>query len=298
MLKGKAGPMTSQYHLNTVTTFLRRLVFAQKVVSRISLSHQSGRTSSSVCEWEAYEEEPVWTILKNGGVPFEEFATAILDTASTDADAMVGIQNYSLSAYDENARQLGRIPLRFEGGIEGDGSPGAGASFNGSEPPTLAGVVGQLMRHNEAQMRIILQQANAISSQGAKALELLQSQSMSDVENKIQMLTAVQEMLDMKSSREREDKALAASEERKDLVLNKVIGMLPAVAARLTKGVIPVDRKDQPLHQMLQKLLGTFTPEQFEKMQTVLTHDQMLAFGELALSLQSENAEEEKKAAT
>ncbi len=274
--------MTSQYHQNTVAQFLRRLVFAQKTVARITLSHQTGRTSQNVREWDSFNEAEIWAVLKNGGLPFDEFVTEILDIASQDSDSMMGVQSYSLSAVSEEGRQLGRIALRFEGGGE---DMGTNASYTGSEPPTLAGVVSQLMRHNEAQMRIIMQQSKTITDQGEKAMQLLQQQSISDIESKVELFTTMQAMLDTKSQRELDEKALAASEERKDLVLNKVIGMLPAVAARLTKGAIPVAKEDQPIHQLLQKLLSTFTAEQLEKMQTVLSPEQTMAFAELAMMM-------------
>src|SRR5258708_14953478 len=83
---------------------------------------------------------------------FGELVRRIDEAIDTDAEGLGGLQRYLLVAVAED-RIVARLPLRCSSLVGGD--TGDGESIE-SEPPTSRGQVAQLMRHNEALMRMFV----------------------------------------------------------------------------------------------------------------------------------------------
>jgi len=150
------GPKTPSGHLEVDTNFARwaRSQLSTKDISRISLRLQDSNAQGTIVEtWERAQ-------LKIGP---EEIITAIYTAAEMDARQFSGMQTYFVFFYVEDGKEgsVFRSSFRIQGGQAKSEDL---MSMEGSEAPTGKGLVSQLMRHNEATMRVALMGAQAAQS--------------------------------------------------------------------------------------------------------------------------------------
>ena len=149
--------------------------------------------------------------------------------AATDADGLGGAQRYVLVAM-RGGEALGRLPFRMAGG-----SVDAGEAFD-SEPATATGLVSQLMRHNEANSRIVSLSMGQVVANLMRHNERLQALVDDAEQRRLQVAELTEELLSKQHERALELKEAEASAALKQEGLGKLFALLPVVAQNLGAG--------------------------------------------------------------
>ncbi len=149
-----------------------------------------------------------------------------------------------------------------------------------TEPATLLGINSMLMRHTDAATKIALGHTSHIIEQ-YKVLLQQRDQRIAALETAMREASAMREslvMLDHERAlalhRSRED------EKRSDFMRDKLDMLIPVLAGKMlgttSMGVPPI-----VTDAMLKKLLGSLTPEQMQKLTSILSYEQQAVVGDL-----------------
>jgi hypothetical protein len=163
-----------------------------------------------------------------------ELARRLEYQASTDADGLGGAQRYVLVAM-RGGEALGRLPFRMAGG-----PVDAGEAFD-SEPATATGLVAQLMRHNEANSRIVSLSMGQVVANLMRHNERLQALVDDAEQRRLQVAELTEQLLSRQHERALELKEAEASAALKQEGLGKLFALLPVVAQHLGAGRPIVD---------------------------------------------------------
>jgi hypothetical protein len=154
-----------------------------------------------------------------------ELAGRLGDLITTDADGLGGIQRYVLVAL-RGTEVLGRLPIRTTGG-----SDDASGDPIDSEPATARGLVAQLMRHNEANSRIVSLSMGQIVATLLRQNERLRLVAEEAEDKRYAVANLTEQLLSQQHERDLEAKLV---EERGELLrhgLTQFRAVLPFVAA-------------------------------------------------------------------
>jgi hypothetical protein len=154
-----------------------------------------------------------------------EVAGRLADLIATDAEGLGGMQRYLLVAL-RGGEVLGRLPLRAAGGADE-----GGADPIDSEPATARGLVAQLMRHNEANSRIVSLSMGQIVATLLRQNERLRLVAEEAEDKRYAVANLTEQLLSQQHERDLEAKLV---EERGELLrhgLTQLRGVVPFVAA-------------------------------------------------------------------
>lgn len=158
------------------------------------------------------------------GAALVPVADRIREMIETDAEGLGGLQRYVLLGM-HGSDVVGRLPLRVAGAAE----ESEGDAFD-SEPATARGLVSQLMRHNEANSRIVsMSMAQLVSTMGRQMdrMRILAEEA----EDKRHNLTELaEELFSGKHVRDLETRAL---ELRAETIQKGLATLFPLVAELL-----------------------------------------------------------------
>jgi hypothetical protein len=156
-----------------------------------------------------------------------ELAGRLGDLINTDAEGLGGIQRYVLIAM-QGGEVVGRLPLRATGAMdETQGDP------IDSEPATARGLVAQLMRHNEANSRIVSLSMGQIVSTLLRQNERLRMVAEEAEDKRYAVAGLTEQLLSAQHERDLEAKVI---EERGELIrhgLTQLKAVVPYLAASL-----------------------------------------------------------------
>ena len=156
-----------------------------------------------------------------------ELAGRLGDLINTDAEGLGGIQRYVLIAM-QGGEVVGRLPLRATGAMdETHGDP------IDSEPATARGLVAQLMRHNEANSRIVSLSMGQIVSTLLRQNERLRMVAEEAEDKRYAVAGLTEQLLSAQHERDLEAKVV---EERGELIrhgLTQLKAVVPYLAASL-----------------------------------------------------------------
>ncbi len=149
-----------------------------------------------------------------------------------------------------------------------------------TEPPTVSGINAMLMRHAEGATKIALGHTSHIIEQ-YKVLLQQRDRRITELETSLREASAMRESLVMLEH----ERALALhrakdDEKRSDFMRDKLDLLIPVVAGKmLGAGGSPVP----PIvnDEMLRQLLGSLSPDQLTKLQSILGPDQQAVVGDL-----------------
>jgi hypothetical protein len=201
----------------------------------------------------------------------------------SDAESVGGVQRYLLLAYREGSKApRDRLPLRLDGGADGDPSA--------SEPASLRGALSQQMRHNEAILRMVGSMfgstLDAMSKQNRAIAEALEKSN----EERVEMWGVLRQMSTHDRDKATSDHELALQSKREDVLVDSVKLIMPALIGKLA-----------PSHELkettLTRLVESLTDEQRAAVFGVLTPDQQIALGAL-LDDSIQKQQKSEKAAT
>jgi hypothetical protein len=211
-----------------------------------------------------------------------ELVKRIGDAADTDADGLGGVQRYIVVAIVDD-HQVGRLPMRCAQGVDGAIEPIE------SEPATSKGLLGQLMRHNEAQTRLFTVSMGQIFGTMQRTISRLEDRAEIGEERRLEAVQITEKLLSEEQTRDLEAQKAAFNQELKYEAFQKFMGVLPQILGFL-------GGKDGPSHflGLLQRLLGSLKPEQFDGLARLFSPDQM----ELVNQLMTMSPPEQTSAAT
>jgi hypothetical protein len=154
-----------------------------------------------------------------------EIAGRLGDLIATDAEGLGGMQRYLLVAL-RGSEVLGRLPIRAAGGAD----EGAADPID-SEPATARGLVAQLMRHNEANSRIVSLSMGQIVATLLRQNERLRLVAEEAEDKRYAVANLTEQLLSQQHERDLEARMV---EERGELLrhgLTQLRGVVPFVAA-------------------------------------------------------------------
>lgn len=222
-----------------------------------------------------------------------ELVSQIWSDVSSDAEGLGGMQRYQICAYfGENdsptASRAFRVQAEATVFEEIDETGGIG-----SEPPTKQGIIGMFMRHTEGLTRTVVGAAAQAQQSLQRENVRLATENEKLREKHFETFELMQELLDMKVKRDLEMHEAQMKSELKQAAFGKLLQLAPTVINKLSgQNLLPDGNGGGQTDALVTALMGTLTPEQLEKMQKVLTPEQMAVVGDLYVAAQA--AEEVK----
>lgn len=279
-----------------ITAQLSDVEDAQGIVTRVSLHHcVEGKISKDgeVChivppydtQWfepdeddeddEDGEEPEKIVTLQLDETQLHDLANELWSGARDDAEGIGGSQSYRVLIKREHAlNPTSRYNFRISGGADFEDESGV------MEGTSVKGLMGQLMRHTEVaqrnashvSMQMLSLQQRTISRQSAQ-IDTLVSKS-------FQAFELLEELTSRKHERDIENKAAENKAFITEQVVDKAMILAPIVANRLMgKKVLP--EENSASEELLQSLFSQVSPAQMERLEKVLTPDQLMALGEI-----------------
>lgn len=189
-----------------------------------------------------------------------------------------GPQRYVLVVVSEG-KDVTRIPFIVAAPDTSDGALE-------SEPATQAGLMAQLMRHNEATTRTMMAGVGEIM----RTLQTTIARQATELDElhtrRMETQSAVEDLLSKRHERELAELEAKASIQSKQELVKEIKLLAPAVLKRLSgKEIIPTT---DPLRLLVQRTLQSLEPEQLQKMVAAggLTPQQTIAFGEILQAIE------------
>lgn len=208
------------------------------------------------------------------------FAEQIVQSAKRDADAAgTKLQSYLLMALEEDASTGPRFRFRIRG--EGD------EEDSGEERPDKDGIVSQMMRHNEALMRMATMGASSTIMQLTKQLEAANAVIAKQNEQRQAMLEVVEEARTAQHDREMQAFIVNSNEERKtkafDTVAEKVGALWPVVINKLSGKQLLSEGETN----VLQGFVNGLSQQQLAQIASCLSTEQRIALMKIYQEVQS-----------
>jgi len=193
----------------------------------------------------------------------------ILMRAQADADGMgTKLQRYTLIALEVGKKDGSRFPFRVRG--EGDEDDG-----DGEEQPNEKGLTSQLMRHNEALMRMNTMAMGGILNALTKRLEAAERFNETLISQRHEYLQSLENAKSLEHDRDMEALQISGHETRKAELFKKLEMILPLVVNKITG------------HKLLPEAVGgdvfstlanSLTPDQLQGIAVYLTPEQQMMF--------------------
>lgn len=202
----------------------------------------------------------------------DTLVTDLEQSAIDDVEGAGGMQRYVVQAIDSDKKLISRHQVRYSATRSQDE---VGAFDLDSEPASMQGLLTMFMRHIEARERIDKAAWGNLINVQRGTIEDLAQKNNDLTERHLDFMGIMEEMLGKKHERELEVKRVEGNNEIKQKIGRQIAALLPAIAKRVG-GVDLPDLKD-PDTLSMRELLQTLNEEQLEKLQSVLTEDQMIS---------------------
>ena len=213
----------------------------------------------------------------------EVLANDIEADSAEDAEGIGGVQKYQLMAFRVKSRlPVGRFTFRMSGSeideYDGDGS---------SEPANQRGHMAQMMRHNEALMRISVMGANQSIGLLNRTVAKQADQIDSLMGERFRTMELLEQLVSKKHERELATKESENREERYQQLFEKGNVLLPLIANKIAgRKVLP--EHVSPEVSMTRALFETMSQAQMSAILPHLRPEQRLALIEVLEKVQDE----------
>ncbi len=215
-----------------------------------------------------------------------ELVHDIEEAASCDADGLGGVQRYKLLAYFVRESVPRRFTFRMKGAgdeVEDDDAL--------SEPATKQGHMAQMMRHNEAIMRISVSSQAKVSAIMQKTVASQQDQIDKLLKDRRAGFEMMEDLRSKHHERELATLEFEHSADMKEKALEKGSMLIPAIVNRLSgRKILP--ESATPAEQMMLSLAESLSAEQIEKLLMTMSADQQVTFCELLEATRKEEKTE------
>jgi len=264
----------------TLQKFIARqlvIVHESGGVSRFDLFHAAGDTS------ERLQMFPV----VSGETTSEELAGDIYDVALQDRNARTSGQpeRYGLAAFIEGSEEPVGQSIFV---LEGVKSMTSIVTFDDTEPPSIKGVTGQLMRHNEQMMKIMLGLTEVTTGRLMSDLTATRSQldRMQERAEEVRLLR--EEALDGKQARELSGAVSIQKAKRMDQIGGMLVSMAPMVLSSIFAGKGKPGAQAGAMEQAIKALLANLNEKEITGIFGALSAPNQMALMELYKTFKSE----------
>lgn len=210
----------------------------------------------------------------------EQLAIDIVSIAEERADIYRGADNvFKVRTVQLGGGQRG-YPFRILPSAELDGG-GGNAGVMGDFPASPAGVLGMQMRNNEFHMRM---NKDMVAGTVGTLTTLLNDAREENKALRVEIKELRAEINANRSAEAERELAVvrqAGQEQRKDLFVGKAVQLLPVVASRLLPETAGAGAGGEALKVLLGDLGKSLNPSQVAALQSVLTMEQRMVFGEV-----------------
>lgn len=219
-----------------------------------------------------------------------ELASRFEEAANDDAEGLGNIQSYVLASYFTAVPDKIRERLSFRLHVQSEDDD----TIDQSEAPTERGIVQQLMRHNEANARVMTMGMAEVVRQQNRMIERLASQNDSLMDKHFNVLDLYEKLLTAESVREIEKMKVTSKIAREEQLVEKIMLLAPAVVNRLGgKKMLP--EAATPAEMMVMNFVKSLRPDQMTKVMDTLDPEQQLQVVELIQAQQARDEADKKK---
>lgn len=253
---------------------------------RIQLFHAGGKYMG-VRTWEFGSDS------KFDDASVDMIGGEIVETAQEDAANRFGRQRYVLCSYYAGSPQTvaeSKPFMRYGGGDDDD------EGDVDSEGPTARGLQTQLMRHLEAVHRTSTQGAQQMVAAQSRMLEIAVAKATALEEKHAQTIQVYEALLSERHVRELASKEHELKVRAWGELADKANLLLPVVVNKLA-GVRILPEPATAMTEMLGSFMESITPEQFQKLQGVLSPDQFIVVCNLIEERRRQEQERQAQAA-
>lgn len=264
--------------------WIRKQLGASGTLVRMVLRHASGPKTAAVCEFEVDSKTTA-----------EDYASSIMMAATDDANGLGGIHKYSLASYYVERPEAPRERFSFR--IIAEQNDEDGMDDLATEDASGKGITSQLMRHNEAIMRVSTMGTNDLIRhyQAMLAAQMARNGELEERYNT--MVGMAEELASLKHERDLATLRATHDMKQKDQMVEKGMLLLPTLINKMTgKKLLPENTSAEK--EALLQFGKSLSPEQLEKMSQVLSPVQFITVIELLKSVMGEDKKEDGKAAS
>lgn len=262
--------------------FIRRQLTTtveENPVCRIVLRHaMGGSKAATVLDVEASPTDS-----------YIELSSRFEEAANDDAEGLGNIQSYVIASYFTAVPDKIRERMSFRLMVQSEDDD----AIDQTEAPTERGIVQQLMRHNEANARVMTMGMAEVVRQQNRMIERLASQNDSLMDKHFNVLDLYEKLMTVESSREIEKMKVTSKIAREDQMVEKIMLLAPAVVNRLGgKKMLP--EAATPAEMMVMNFVKSLRPEQMSKVMETLDPEQQLQVVELIQTQQARDEADKK----
>lgn len=235
------------------------------------VSAQPGMRGEDIKSWDRKETPEVF----ESQAKIEELTTEIIRLAEEHAESFgSGVHRFEVRTLQHlGKRQKTAFRIRTEGdGVESQGP--------GEDAPTATGLVGQLMRHNETNQRVLVQVFQSSLGTLSRTLADMAEENRSLRADRNRQLEDIEKAKSQELERELAAQQQIAADARKDEALRKLYELAPIVKARLL-GAGRTENGETPESIIVRELAASLSPEQMAEIARALKPNQTLLLGEL-----------------
>lgn len=267
----------------TLSKFIRRAVRPAADYTRLSLVQIVVGGGTNILRTDDLSKDTVYDSEK-----IDEMTADFLATAQEDADGRSGLSSFCVKAL-KGVTQGERSPT-FR--LRAQDSDINSEALGETEPATSAGLLGQLMRHLEADRRQTVQLVEVMSNQSTAVIARLTEQIKHYEDRHWETMVRAEELADERDNREMKKLKEVNREHRFDEALKTFKPLVPVLMSKL-KGV-PADAKAGLHMAALKEVIGDISNEDMEKIVNILG-PKSLALGEIWLEAKQAEAQTESK---
>ena len=263
--------MNSQ--VKAVARFLRQEQHAKSVRKYKLRFAGKGRNGHPVEEFEIVEALDMDDL--------DRLAESIYDRAQMDADGMGPTPSpyrYTLTSVigeGEEEKESARVPFRVRANADLDID---GEEESGEESPNMRGLLGQLMRHNEANNRTLVGGFSAFMAAAAKREEQQAEMIERLLNERSDMISAIEEVETRRTERQLQLESERAKQSRIDFGIKRLAMLAPTALSYLTDGKAGKAGLGPAETMVLKELIASVTPEQMQSIASTLKPEQAIAF--------------------
>lgn len=240
-----------------------------------------GRLGPAINTINVGEGKPVESDGRADEGDIEQYTAEMYENAQTYAEGIGQTQTFALAAYFEEDETAALARFVFRCRVEQEDEDGEVSS----EPADMAGHLRQLMRHNEAHMRLNVaamgQVMNTLTKQNQQLSEMVEKL----VEGRFEQIEAVEELMSKKHERALDLKREEQKQVLQTQLADNVMALLPAVANKI------VGRKILPEQNVIElgivKWAEALTANEIQTIMGSMSPEKQIAFGELLQQIAS-----------
>lgn len=206
----------------------------------------------------------------------------ILTSAQRDADgAGTKLQSYILVALELSSKVGPRFRFRVRG--EGDDDEG------GEEPANEKGLLAQMMRHNEAMMRMMTMGNSAIIQNLSRQLDDSNRHTERLIAQRQEGFQALEEAKSQQHEREIQLLTVGNQEERKSMATNKLVSKIEMLFPILFNKLAGQKMLTTEEHSVLGSFVESLSPEQLQRIAQQLSPEQQVSLLNMYRDIKEKN---------